>query len=895
MKLLSCYVAGFGRMDHEEFDFKDGLNAILEENGSGKTTLSVFLKSMLYGLDYSPRTKKLSERTHYMPWDANAFGGSLTIETKKGIFRIERTFGKSNKEDTFKLIDTVTEMESDAYSENIGEEIFGLDRESFEKTVFVPQDALLTGMTDSINAKMGNLSNVRDDINNFDDALKKLDDAKKEYTRRSQNPGKLVKVREEIRAKKEMQEKLPDLRTAYDKQDMLLGERARSLYEMKNKKAELSEKIAVQSQKEQELGAYRQQKKNLAENIEKEEALRNLFKNGIPEKEEIEEKLEEERELRLDQSLLNQKKESLPDVDEEQRLREVFAHGVIPEEDILSFSADAERLKSLRISTEHAKMSQEDANTFQELKFYFSKKDPSEEELKSVQDEVVSLAVLSGQEQDLLSSRTKIEEELSDRKRKSSERGLDRKISSGTLLTILLAIILFAGAGAFYYISAGRTLSLILMGVCFAAGLIVLIIGLVLSSKQKKTAGSSIKESEERLSGIENRLKAIRAEKEDKETGVMEFLSNFLVSPSDSIQQMIAEIQRKSDLYHRLIEEENNLIKQSSGAFEELTELQLKLYTALHPYEKVYDADLYHDNSESELIKRLEEDRESYIALSETKKEMEVIRERIQKRQRSLTDFLMRFVFDDPDSSLLNHLNALLVSLEQLSSIRKAIEEEETQIKAFEEKHDVSEETEPVTELQEKQEECDKEITELNRIIEKERENMSDLSEEISNLEDLTDDIEALLELASEYERKVQLIESTYSYLQKAKEQFLSRYMAPLRRGLKKYLSLVYRNTDEDINVQGFTLDMDLSVKYNAQGRTFGDEYLSAGYRDLVSLAARMALIGVLYDKEQPMIFLDDPFTNLDEGKIQNAVSLLRDLSAERQIIYFTCHKSRMP
>ncbi|MBQ1548048.1 MAG: hypothetical protein IIZ61_06605, partial [Lachnospiraceae bacterium] len=163
------------------------------------------------------------------------------------------------------------------------------------------------------------------------------------------------------------------------------------------------------------------------------------------------------------------------------------------------------------------------------------------------------------------------------------------------------------------------------------------------------------------------------------------------------------------------------------------------------------------------------------------------------------------------------------------------------------------------------------------------------------NLEDLTDDIEALLELASEYERKVQLIESTYSYLQKAKEQFLSRYMAPLRRGLKKYLSLVYRNTDEDINVQGFTLDMDLSVKYNAQGRTFGDEYLSAGYRDLVSLAARMALIGVLYDKEQPMIFLDDPFTNLDEGKIQNAVSLLRDLSAERQIIYFTCHKSRMP
>ena len=120
MRLLSCYVAGFGRMDHEEFDFKDGLNVFLEENGSGKTTLSVFLKSMLYGLDYSPRTRKLSERTHYTPWDANAFGGSLSIETGKGRFRIERTFGKSNKEDTFKLFDIDTETESDAYTENIG-------------------------------------------------------------------------------------------------------------------------------------------------------------------------------------------------------------------------------------------------------------------------------------------------------------------------------------------------------------------------------------------------------------------------------------------------------------------------------------------------------------------------------------------------------------------------------------------------------------------------------------------------------------------------------------------------------------------------------------------------------------------------------------------------------
>ena len=45
----------------------------------------------------------------------------------------------------------------------------------------------------------------------------------------------------------------------------------------------------------------------------------------------------------------------------------------------------------------------------------------------------------------------------------------------------------------------------------------------------------------------------------------------------------------------------------------------------------------------------------------------------------------------------------------------------------------------------------------------------------------------------------------------------------------------------------------------------------------------------------QSTIILDDPFVNYDEDKIEKALDQLTQLAKERQILYFTCHKSRVP
>ena len=48
-----------------------------------------------------------------------------------------------------------------------------------------------------------------------------------------------------------------------------------------------------------------------------------------------------------------------------------------------------------------------------------------------------------------------------------------------------------------------------------------------------------------------------------------------------------------------------------------------------------------------------------------------------------------------------------------------------------------------------------------------------------------------------------------------------------------------------------------------------------------------------MYKENSPFIILDDPFTSLDKEHMEKMQLLMKELSKDRQIIYFTCHSSR--
>ncbi len=70
-------------------------------------------------------------------------------------------------------------------------------------------------------------------------------------------------------------------------------------------------------------------------------------------------------------------------------------------------------------------------------------------------------------------------------------------------------------------------------------------------------------------------------------------------------------------------------------------------------------------------------------------------------------------------------------------------------------------------------------------------------------------------------------------------------------------------------------------------------DFLGACYKVIVNFFLRMALVDSLFTEEKPPVILDDPFVNLDDDKIPRALQLVKDMSEEKQILYFACHKSR--
>ena len=183
MKLIACHIENFGKLSNLTLQFSDGLNVINEANAWGKSTLAAFLKAMFYGLDAKKGAGAFEkERVMFRPWQGGAFGGEVDFEVDGRRYRVSRSFGITEKTDEFHLYDLRTNLECFDYSEELGNEIFELDSASFKRSIYIAQNDCGGGTSDGINAKLGNLAENTDDINNFENANKQLKDILNQLT-----------------------------------------------------------------------------------------------------------------------------------------------------------------------------------------------------------------------------------------------------------------------------------------------------------------------------------------------------------------------------------------------------------------------------------------------------------------------------------------------------------------------------------------------------------------------------------------------------------------------------------------------------------------------------------------------------------------------------------------
>ena len=292
MMIVSCHIAGYGKFKDKRIDFKEGLNVLTEDNGWGKSTLCSYIFSMFYGNPASTSRKELGDRKKYAPWDGGPYGGSMVFEVDGKRYRVERMFASRQKDDTFELYDEETNLISEDYSENLGEELFGIDRESFTKSVYVPQSSIHSEMTSAINSKLGDIVTLQDDINNFDVAIKRIETEIRVYKKNSKDEGirgKILKVQDEIKELAEDVEKLDSFLESQQMYEKLLDDKEEAIAKLRSEKEVLKGQITKQSERDQLTGEYNNIKKTYNEEKLRLDELDDYFASGVPTEEETEE------------------------------------------------------------------------------------------------------------------------------------------------------------------------------------------------------------------------------------------------------------------------------------------------------------------------------------------------------------------------------------------------------------------------------------------------------------------------------------------------------------------------------------------------------------------------------------------------------------------------------
>ncbi len=178
MKLIKCHINSFGRLENYDYNFSNGINMLFESNGKGKTTFTIFLKAMFYGMAKKGNNRAYAvERSKYMPWNGGVYGGSLTFEIGNKIYTIIRQFAQTPEGDTFQLIDEKTGLVSNAFTKDLGLEIFGVGVETFEITAFLSQEGGVGNLNDEVRATLTGANKFENDLASCSQAQKIISSA----------------------------------------------------------------------------------------------------------------------------------------------------------------------------------------------------------------------------------------------------------------------------------------------------------------------------------------------------------------------------------------------------------------------------------------------------------------------------------------------------------------------------------------------------------------------------------------------------------------------------------------------------------------------------------------------------------------------------------------------
>ena len=803
MRILKCYVENFGLLHAQEYSFTKGINCCISDNGTGKTTLAAFIEAMLYGIGDTRRTL-LDEnpRKKYNPWQGGRFGGSLTFECGKKKYTVERSFGLRPADDTFRLTDAASGKECTDFTENLGEELFGIDRDGFLRTVYLSEKNLQgKNENKSISAKLSDLVGVDGDVGGFDDAIKLLDERRKFYAKKG-NTGEIANVKE----------RMAECDRRLDAITRLAEETAAKETKLRELKAQLAN-LGVLERGEQEklAGISRQYEKQsheerysamleeLGREKKKLSVLRDYFKAGVPTFSDV----DRARDAYLESTRLKGEAYGREDSEEFARLRRFFSRGT----DFVEIAEmEREAILLAKKEEEHRRIAEERDPLSVEIRSVFRGDAPTESEI------------------------TRLEQKKSR--------------SPVTLLGILLGVAICALSFLFEPIARYALLG---------AGALIAIVFAILTVKPLK----------------------------DKE--LLAFLRKFEADDAKNPKEALENIKKDLKRYNNLLE-----IRSASRASleAEIENIKRRIFPFLEKF-PITDA-----KSILEAVTRIKADYSKFFSLSEADAAIEEGKLNKATRSEALYREAMTFLAKYPTTES-DPFAEIRAKLNEFNYLSVTVQKMESECDAYSVRYGVTGKAEAVgkdteaavtgalKEIHQRREELTRTIAVLEREIRL-------AGEEIERRDEIILAREELEALLAKHVESLEIIKRTALLLREACNNITSKYLGKTKSGFEEYSRLIGGIDGE------YTLSTDFEISRSDKGAPRAAESYSRGMRDSYALAMRFSLIDALYEKEAPFIILDDPFLALDDSKVERAKQMLKSIAKNRQILYFTCAKSRM-
>lgn len=738
MKLISCHIENYGNLHKIKVEFDEHITSFYRENGTGKSTLASFIKAMFYGLEsYTSLTKAFVDRKHYYPFNEQLFGGNITFIHNDKTYRIERFFSKkSDVADSFKLY--CDGSISHDFSENIGNEIFGIDKNSFERLLFIDYNDIEISSTSSINLKLNNILDGND-ITDLDRIFKTLDENAKPFKDYKSEKSLVYKTKEKIKKlKSQINNKLETksaLKNHYNRLNELDNE-IDKLEQQEKKCHEINAKKASQKH-------YKDILNDLDDKIQKCQKLNVKYPNGFPNDNQINGVFILLRSLQtIEEKIKNQS------LDEQELLtlnnnKKIFKDNIV-ENDLAIINENIKQYKE-NINEINYLNSFHISSKDEEILNIFSNNNPSKNDLDNLKQNISDYLFF-----------------------KNNDCKSDKKPIYLAFLVLFIVLTILSSLLFFKNIVAA-IISLCLSFSCF-------IICLFLVFKENKSGNVK----------YTNKLKELKITIENYLAKYNYFNKNDdLLFKYNNFKSDLEKYYDLENVKNSNINKIKNIEKEQDNIVDILNSLFLKYQVKTNDYEMAF----------LDLSRQYDE----YLKLTKRYENKEKEKEVLIKELKTINDEIVSFCIKyNLDASMLdNKLNELIRDRHDYDNCLEEIKELKNKTKEFDLSNiSIIEQDDNIVleDLQNKINQLKNQRSQLNSSINEAEFELSTLDENISECEHEE-------ELLKAYQEKYNIYLLTINSLKQAEQNLKDKYIGPIKEKFSEYASILENSLNEEISM----------------------------------------------------------------------------------------------